>query len=122
MTGGDPKYGRLFTERDVGVLLAAAYEHGVGVGLDVATGASGAPPLTTAMFEETSEQRLTFPADEPLFLLRGQDAASEGAIAHYIYECDDLDARPSYIKRVENDLAEWISWQRQHSQLVKVPE
>jgi hypothetical protein len=68
------KYGRLFTEDDV--LRIMRY------------GDPGSWADTLAMFDSGERGPLTFPADEPLFLLRGKDKAAAEAIALP----DDLDA------------------------------
>lgn len=130
----DSKYGRLFTERDVLMLLRYAANRGDvdGIvklgqadGLNVDPGqrllaeyeaeASGGSP-----FEDSI--RLTFPPDEPLFLLRGQDEAAPAAVRDYGHRADDVGAGAVHLGKVSVAALRLDDWQREHPDRVKVPD
>lgn len=69
----DAKYGRLFTETDMCAIVSGVLS---AHGLNPETARHDAAGALRAM-----DQSTTFPADEPLFLLRGQDEAAPNAIA-----------------------------------------
>lgn len=96
-SGGDLKYGHLYTEAEVQALINAGFE----IGVLRKTGAqSSYPTIEDAIFKDDGrnfdEGKPRFPADEPLFLLRGQDKLAAGTISHY-YVCsfEYSDAQPS---------------------------
>jgi hypothetical protein len=93
------KYGRLFAEQDVKVLLRFAYEEGrqrivhqqdaSGIPLDPADSILAKYEALRA--EGVPWQALTFPADEPLFVLR----ASEGGTVEVLHDAIvELISRP----------------------------
>lgn len=119
---------RLFTERDVLMLMKVAHDEGW------RTGANGGGAFYRASdglreFEEKPPRYvapLTFPADEPLFLLRGQDSAAPAAIAggsniDYAQACLNAGAPGSYLRAVWVAAAAMRDWQSEHSGRVKVP-
>jgi hypothetical protein len=117
------KYGRLFTEEDVQRIVSTVM--GI-IGLALMRGET--PPMTgQAMLEHalavTAPSRLTFPADEPLFLLRGQDALAPDMVREYAIRADDPSAVNEEHRRAAWDAAdEMREWQAQHSDRVKVPD
>lgn len=68
----DLKYGSIYTEADVHKIVEAVLENG-----DV-QGPEGTKNVIDAIRDD-----LTFRRDEPVFLLRGQDAAAYGTIDEY---------------------------------------
>jgi hypothetical protein len=107
------KYGRLFTESDVRELLVQA-----------ACRAMDGPDDTTAA--AIAEQVIahgpsTFPADEPLFVLRGQDAAAPETIARYCVEAEKVGAGDRHRTAAALVGVAMVNWQAAHPERVKVP-
>lgn len=69
----DNKYGRVFTQADVEKMLDYAIDHGYD--------GEGAADLAARM--DADGERFKFPADEPLFILRGRDKRARGAVRFY---------------------------------------
>lgn len=127
----DSKYGRLYTERDVrrmmSVLAAETTRHAVEM---QQRGGDWQGPQSVQeaeavcdrlLAEDAASGNLAFPADEPLFLLRGQDWASKAAIGSYLDECEGLGSPAEHLQRIEDARADLIAWQEQHPERVKVP-
>lgn len=109
----DSKYGPLYTQQDLDELIniatAAATLGNVLDGSQV-----------VAVFE--SEQGpLTFPKDEPLFLLRGKDSNAWETIVKYIELCESSDASDEHIRVAQHSAGKILAWQQIHPELVKVP-
>lgn len=115
------KYGRLFTEDDVKRMLNMAV-------------LEGAPSPAEQIAGFDAQGLLTFPADEPLFLLRGQDKAAPEAISaaervplgyegpiDYAERAVEAGALPPHIIAVERAARMMRDWQREHPERVKVP-
>lgn len=130
----ESKYGRLFTEEDVRMLMA-------GYGKRIADGAvrvhageelpDGWPTaaLEASLADAADEKLLTFPADEPLFLLRGQDKAAPRAIADdvdgeadYLAASRAAGAGPEHLQAVQRAADEMRAWQSEHPDRVKAPD
>lgn len=96
MANGDDKYGRLYPERAVEkarAILQEIIDSGV-----VGWSTRAAPEVTHNVAGALDDlDRLGFPPDEPLFLLRGQDVLAPGTVRFYGYEwgrrLDRLDAQ-----------------------------
>lgn len=69
----DNKYGRVFTQADVEKMLNYAADHGYD--------GEGAADLAARM--DADGERFKFPADEPLFILRGRDKRARGTVRYY---------------------------------------
>lgn len=109
----ESKYGRLFTEDDVCRIVAGVLRcHG----LNPETARHDAAGVLRA------DQSTTFPADEPLFLLRGQDGAAVPAVRDYGHRADDAGARAVHLGNVSVAALEMERWQTQHPDRVKVPD
>lgn len=119
----DSKYGRLFTEADVKLLMDWAHSLGQAdwpvpddaiEAYERVDGRSGPFAALAAT--------LTFPADEPLFLLRGQDALASPAIhAYYTLVGDSGCSQEHYKAAVEAQFAV-AEWQAANPDRVKVPD
>ena len=113
--GGDAKYGRLYTQADVVAILrmvSALRDDGGSDGMSDAQLAALIPEPT-------------FPADEPLFLLRGQDKAAPGAIAegrNYLDECSHLFAPVEHLHAVSEAHEGLVRWQAANPERIKVPD
>lgn len=110
------KHGRLFTEADMLDLVKAAYERGV---RDADAGDAGleADRDFPGLMQLLADTRMatTFPADEPLFVLRGSTAPVE--IRRSLV--DPL--LTPYADELQGWLRETRDWQEQHPDRVKVP-
>lgn len=115
------KYGRLFTEADIR-LLAARWLGGRPMGPDI---------MVETLDDLERAGRLTFPADEPLFLLRGQDRAASFAIASTQPESTGIDyaqaalnvgATHRHLDEVWKAAARMREWQAANPDRVKVPD
>lgn len=70
----------------------------------------------------TDDTVQVFPADEPLFLLRGQDQLALNAVWHY-YET--LRKWPGMAEYANQAYAAWLQmaeWQKAHPERVKLPD
>jgi hypothetical protein len=97
----DGKYGRLFTEADVIALVNAAEGERPDEALDL-----------SVVMERAAGDGWTprFPADEPLFLLRGQDLAAVITVWTYAAEATRLGCTPDFVTDVmkaSNDMGDW---------------
>ena len=112
--GGDARYGRLFTEVDVERIIAEALiqQH-------------KRPPVRAAAVIAEVEWRysdpFTFPDDEPLFLLRGQDALAGPTLMSYAMVCDDVRTSQEHRDGAWNAHDVFVDWQAEHPDRVKVP-
>lgn len=103
----DPKYGRLFTEADVRRLIAEA----------------GGPPDNADADALLAEFDGTFPPDEPLFLLRGQDALAPDVLLVHGKWIVGTDRVLANHRRAAWAAADGMrEWQAQHPDRVKVPD
>lgn len=103
------KYGRLFTEGDVKKMLRLAVLEG-----------APSPEEQIAEFDRRGE--LTFPADEPLFLLRGQDKAAPGTITGYLMCANAAGASIEHASAARKAGRAMAEWQAEHPDRVKVPD
>lgn len=115
----DKKYGRLFTEEDVINLMVAA------------SGSSSFDPTPEEMRElldlydgqaDTKDTALTFPADEPLFLLRGKDRVAPNTIHYYAQGCEAFAAGEGHVRAAEEAGDVMIAWQAENEDRIKVPD
>jgi hypothetical protein len=74
----DSKYGRLYTHDDVMRITRL---------LLIKPSMGGQPTTKRAIARLDATNKLRFPADEPLFLLRGQDVRAAGAVRAYQEGC-----------------------------------
>lgn len=64
---------------------------------------------------------VSFPADEPLFLLRGQDQLALNAVWHYYETCKKM----GQLQHAEAVYMVWLQmaqWQQEHPERVKLPD
>lgn len=106
----DLKYGRLFTEGDVEAILehfGAAFE--------------------TREFGKVADQAIaegfepTFPADEPLFLLRGQDDLAQHTVQSYFNLAADNGAPASVLISAEKSADQFAEFAIAHPDRIKEP-
>lgn len=94
----ESEYGRLYTEND---MLAFAFL------------CSGEQPETTRA--RLRKSQTTFPADEPLFLVRGTDRAARLLLDGQCGLMGGTDAEPTEdMARVERALREIVAWHEMH--------
>lgn len=118
----ESKYGGLLTEEDARHLVAAAYELGLLAAKGGAVSGDGGPEPSVADALAHSGITLTFPEDEPLFLLRGQDWAVMPALGAYLGSCARSDAPASHLAAVETAIRAFDTWQLANAERVKVPD
>lgn len=117
----ESKYGRLYTQADVLMLLRYAAQRGDVDGVEKLGQADGqnVDPGERLLVEYEAETRsgpfddlprLSFPGDEPLLLLRGRDAAAHGVAWAYAYEAHRVGASVDFVTaamKVSNDMRDW---------------
>lgn len=119
------KYGRLFTEEDVAKLLRLQHDRSFRAGMvEEGVGCDDEELMRPATVHDAAEGgiELRFPADEPLFLLRGQDLAAHGGAWSYAYEASRIGASIDFVTvalKAANDIRDW---QEEHPDRVKVPD
>lgn len=109
----DTKYGRLYTEEDVAKIVCSI------------TGMISAPEAVAdhiALIDEFPWAQLTFPADEPLFLLRGQDKAATTGVDAYLRECSLMGASLAHTVAIEHAYNTMMEFVARHPDRVKVPD
>lgn len=131
----DAKYGRLFTEADVKRLMRYAYQKGQD-GEVVHADPEGIPVDAGAVLLMLYEQELAlddspfagvgalaFPADEPLFLLRGKDRCTPKTIINgYLQEVWRAGAPREHIEATFAAAVDISAWQHNNLDKVKVPD
>lgn len=130
---GDMQNGRLFTLRDVRVMMHLAakrtteqLERAVNtLGEDAedmpSTGAEAIAQMEELLADATLRGILTFPVDEPLFLLRGADKAAVVGIGGYAIACENEDAPREHVMAVIAAASAMVDWQRENPDRVQVP-
>lgn len=122
---GDTKYGRLFTEADVLAIVDEALMAGRDGFDDL-----DAPPgermllILEALIEraEADKAPMRFPADEPLFLLRGQDGAALYAVGCYGAISWTMGAGVAHAAAVNLAARQIGEWQEANPGRVKIPD
>lgn len=128
---GDANYGRLFTLHDVRLLMHLTAKqtteqlgkviHG-GRFDGPTTGEEAIAVLKELLADTTAEGRLTFPVDEPLFLLRASDPASIPALRGYAIGCGE--AGIPFGRAIEDLLpafGKMADWQRENPDRIHIP-
>lgn len=111
----DGKYGRLYTADDVAEIasLVRQYER---------EDQSLRRPISVVVADLDAAGRLSFPADEPLFLLRGQDVVTPEAIARYVTEAAIAGASVEH-REAAAEAGRYIAgWQHANAERIKVPD
>jgi hypothetical protein len=111
----DAKYGRLFTFRDVVRLINAMTHESPDERLNLAA-------VEAQAVRDADGEPLTFPADEPLFLLRGQDRVAWASVEHYAVHCDVQRVDPDHASAAHDAADTFHEWQAEHPDRVKVPD
>ena len=120
----DGKYGRLFTEADAKALMVR-YARWVVTQTErqLAEGKTADEQAFVDMIDELmASDELAFPADEPLFLLRGQDPAVLGALGGYADALEGIGAPSDHIQLALHAAGQIVAWQSSHLEGVKVPD
>lgn len=109
-------HGRLFTLADVERLAICMH---------VASDFREAPEVVAGALEFADRSqggRLTFPAGEPLFVLRASDAAVQPEVfAAYSLQADVIGASIEYLHGVDLARREFARWQQVNADRVNVP-
>lgn len=122
MSGGAEKYGRLFTEAEVRLLIVKA-----AADAEMNRHARVRPDeFATGLLREHDENgSAVFPADEPLFLLRASDENAAGALDEYERGLLSWATEPSYdaaSDRAAAAVRAFAEWRDAHPDRVKVPD
>lgn len=56
----------------------------------------------------------TIADDEPVFVLRAQDALAERVLRHYANLCRDAGSPPKHVFGIGEAAGEFLNWQREH--------
>lgn len=106
------KYGRLFTEADVRAMMIEA----------ACAGMDGPANVRAGVIAERVLREYVgwFPADEPLFLLRGQDAYAPDAVGDYLSRVHGTSL--GHREKVAEAHEGMLVWQAVHPDRVKVPD
>lgn len=69
------------------------------------------------------KELLGVPADEPIFVIRAQDAAAIGALQGYSDEAKRIGATNTFLKGVQDDIyIPFVDFLRKNADRVKVPD
>jgi hypothetical protein len=117
----DAKYGRLFTQADL--------EAAIGVAAGIGKEQRRYPACDEVLHQmELERWSLAFPADEPLFLLRGQDKAVPDTISTYWDICmgfgdpiEEDECPAEHCDAIQAAGEALDKWQRENPERVKVP-
>jgi hypothetical protein len=108
----DGKYGRLYTDADIRK-LAARWLGDRAMGPDI---------MAETLDDLERAGDLTFPADEPLFLLRGKDTAATMGVGAYLGMCARLGSPGAHLQGIEAAVAAMTTWQAENPARLKVPD
>ena len=73
-------------------------------------------------YGKITAEKKDLPDDEPVFLIRGQDAAAPSAISGYAAEAKAEGASDKHVERALARAREIRQWQDEHPARVKVPD
>jgi hypothetical protein len=65
-------------------------------------------------FDHIQDPSGKIPADEPVFLLRGQDAIAPTAVRIYAQRAGAAGASPEFVKAAEDQADAMDQWQKEH--------
>jgi hypothetical protein len=102
------KYGRLFTEDDLRLILRRELACGEAV--------------IDRMIQEAERIGTKFPADEPVFVLRGRDLAARVAVEDYGATARNLGAPTAHVGDVARAAAAFRRFSIEHPDRMKVPD
>lgn len=108
----DTKYGRVFTEQDVRMIVQAAIE----------SDCESDQELTKVIETLDNGQELKFPPDEPIFILRGQDQCAPAAIDDYREWCVEAGAQQAHLDAVLKAEQHFEAFQTNNPDRVKVAD
>ena len=105
----DTKYGPIFTSKDLANVLAVL-------------GITDTPGINEAIRRVQSSVGLTFPLDEPVFVLRAQDQAAPATLAAYTEAAQFNGASADFVNAATATAIEFVQWQNAPANNVKVPD
>lgn|SRR3954469_17559086 len=103
------KYGRIFTQADVEKIVEKVQS------------SPHRPLHTTLAMIEASGESLTFPDNEPVFVLRARDKRARGAVRFYADHQTAL-SPPSHINAVEEALKQFNVYANNNPELMREPD
>jgi hypothetical protein len=108
MRGGDGKYGRLLTEADLANIERYRGENG--------------GDWRDAITVLDARGQLTFPGDEPLFLLRAKDVAAAATLRAYHSLAFQSGAEKAHLDAVVEECSRFREWHNGNPKRMKVPD
>ena len=108
----DAKYGKLYTEQDVRLIVQTAIENDI----------DSETQLDAILENLGKESQLAFPADEPLFLLRGQDLLAAEAVHHYANSSAANGVDPQQQHSVRVAAQTFVDFKVQNPDRIKLPD
>jgi hypothetical protein len=69
-----------------------------------------------------AKKALGIPADEPIFVIRGQDKSALGMLARYRNRVEELGAGTPFLEGIEVVAEQFAQWQTDNADKVKVPD
>lgn len=116
----DGKYGRLFTEQDVRKIVRYATISAQTMSPEL----SSEQVMNDVLDDKISDDfNLTFPKDEPLFLLRAKDKRSLGAVRHYHDLCDrSVGVGVDHLDGVEKSVRQFEEFRADNPDRMKDPD
>ena len=111
----DKKYGRILTFDDVVQILVELSDPGV-----IST--TFEVPLAQALAVLDERGLLTFPVDEPLFLLRGKDKLAPATIDNYQSLVQTRSNNVRHAQAAFDAAKNMREWQHSHPERVKIPD
>lgn len=112
----DGKYGQLYTQDDV-LRILNAVKNGEGI-----EGMGPESLLSMALSTEGVGDALTFPAVEPVFLIRGKDECGAEAVHEYRFIALAHNADEAFLASVEESEAAFAEFARSNPDDMKVPD
>lgn len=109
----DSKYGRIFTEDDVKMIVAAAVKADDPSTVDL-------HPLISNLGGYGFETR--FPEDEPIFVIRGKDKAALRTIIYYYDAAITEGAGDEHLENVTKAITEFRMFAEENPQRIKIPD
>lgn len=109
----DNKYGAIYTEADVKLIVQYAMERDI----------TGEDQLDQIIEElQQPDSPLKFPPHEPIFVLRAQDRYALGAVKHYQGRCDVGDVPGDHQSGVDAAVEAFEEFRLENPELMKLPD
>lgn len=109
----DTKYGRIFTEKDLKLIVEIAIENDV----------SSEEELNDLIQFMDENGDVKFPPDEPIFVLRAKDRLALAPVRIYLEKCEAAAGVPDlHIQGVEASLADFDRFRQENPDRLNTPD